>query len=158
MAMKELTATRAELEAYIGKKATTPFYKKTLDKYLINPNKPIWSPVAFFLNAFWLAYRKAFIPSLIVLVAYLSILIAIPFPLSIILFVTILLLMGFFGTNIYLLSVEKEIDKIKKKNNNIRGKKLLELLTERGAPSNQLSFIMVWGIIMILTIILLNRK
>ncbi|NLK95715.1 MAG: DUF2628 domain-containing protein [Clostridiales bacterium] len=156
MALQEAMASREELEAYIGDKAKDTFYKNLLDKYFLNPNKPSWSFVACIFNTFWLAYRKALMPSLIVFVAFFSIITVIPFPLSYIFAAIIYILMGLFGMNIYLLTAEKEISRIKSYNPTLKGKKLLELIAEKGKPSHKYSFVLVWVSIIFLSIFILR--
>ena len=68
----EPTATREELEAYIGSAAKTPYYKKVLDTYMENPNKPIWCWPAFLISFFWFCYRKATIPTILLILVYLA--------------------------------------------------------------------------------------
>lgn len=156
MALQEAMASREELEAYIGDKAKEAFYKNLLDKYFLNPNKPSWSFAACILNTFWLAYRKALMPSLIVFVAFFSIITVIPYPLSYIFAAIIFILMGLFGMNIYLLTAEKEISRIKSYNPNLKGKKLLELIAKKGKPSHKYSFVLVWVSILFLSIFILR--
>lgn len=131
----ESTATREELEAYIGVKAKSPFYSKLLDKYLDNPNKPTWCWPAFFPNMFWLCYRKALTPSILLMVLFFTTNLVIPVQYSSIFIISVFLLMGLFGTNIYLMTAEKEISRIKETHMMYGKKKMLEAISLRGGTS-----------------------
>ena len=108
-----MSATRKELEAYIGIKATQPSYKKALDKFMENPNKPIWCWTALFPNMFWLCYRKCLTPAIVLMVTFFTANILIPIQYSSYLLIGVLLVSGLFGMNIYLINAEKEIARIK---------------------------------------------
>ncbi|MGG7178037.1 hypothetical protein ACQPU1_10610 [Clostridium paraputrificum] len=110
------TISRMELEAYIGEKAYTPFYTKTLNKFMENPNSPNWSWPSFFIGMYWLMFRKAIIPSLILFAVNFALMTIVPFLVSPIISLSILILMGLFGTNIFLMNAEREISKLKMQN------------------------------------------
>ena len=103
--------TRNQLEAYIGSNAYSPFYSKTLDRFIANPSSLNWNWPCFFLNMYWLMFRKSIIPALAIFIANLALILIIPIPFSGILSTALLLFLGFFGTNIYLLNAEREISK-----------------------------------------------
>ena len=131
----EANATREELEAYIGIKAKSPFFTKVLDKYMKNPNKPTWCWPAFFPNMFWLCYRKTLTPSILLMVVFFTANLIIPVQFSSIFIIAVFLLMGLFGTNIYLMTAEKEISRIKETHIMYGKKKMLEAIALRGGTS-----------------------
>lgn len=133
----ELSATREELEAYIGKAATTPFYKKVLDTYMENPNKPVWCWPAFLISFFWLCYRRNTVPTVILILVYFTLYALIPMPASIILLLIVSAMVGLFGINLYLTNAEKEISRIKQHYANLGEKRKLEAIAKRGGASVQ---------------------
>ena len=134
--------SRKELESYIGIKAHNRFYKKALDTYIKNPNKPIWCFSSFFLGMFWFAYRKALMPTLILATATFTLNTLIPIPLSIFLDIILFFILGFFGTNIFLSTAEKEIKRIKSINSHLNEDNLLELIAKKGGTSNLYAFVL----------------
>lgn len=133
--LPETNATREELEAYIGIKAKNSFYSKALDKYFTNPNKPIWCWPAFFPNMFWLCYRKCLTPSILLMVVFFTCNLMIPSNFSVPIIMLVFVLMGMFGTNIYFITAEKEIERIKENNVNYGKKKVMEIITLKGGVS-----------------------
>ena len=130
-----MSATRKELEAYIGVKAKQPYFKKALDKFMENPNKPIWCWTALFPNMFWLCYRKCLTPSILLMVAFFTSNLLIPIQYSTFIIIGIFLLSGLFGMNIYLVSAEKEIARIKDNNSMANKKQILDLISKKGGVS-----------------------
>lgn len=124
--------TRNQLEAYIGPNAYSPFYKKTLDKFIDNPSSIIWNWPCFFLNMYWFMFRKSIIPALTVFLANLVLILLIPIPFNSLLSTIILVFFGLFGTNIYLLNAEKEISKIKANNQSKSEDEILDLISRAG--------------------------
>ena len=106
--MKE-KCSREELEAFIGIEAKKTFFSKALDKYMKNKTTPNWNFGAFFLGPFYLMYRKCYIPAIIISLAYFS-LALLPVNMSGILLLLIMIILGLFGTNVYLLFCEREIN------------------------------------------------
>lgn len=104
--------TRAELEAYIGFK-DHPHYSKAIDKYMKNPNSICFNWSAFFFGLYWLLFRKAFVPALMLFAFSFASLVFIPYPIS--LFVSMALLFGLalWGSSIYLKVAEANILKAK---------------------------------------------
>lgn len=152
----EATATREELETYIGKKAKSPFYTKVLDTYMKNPNKPIWCWWAFFLSLFWFCYRKALTPTLIIVVAFFTITTMIPLPLSSILTLVILICSGLFGINIYLSSAEKEIARIKEIHGNLGKKTILDAIAKRGGISFNYALVLYISLVLLYSLTFYN--
>ena len=74
--------TRNQLEAYIGSNAYSPFYSKTLDRFIDNPSSLNWNWPCFFLNMYWLMFRKSIIPALAIFIANLALILIIPIPFS----------------------------------------------------------------------------
>lgn len=133
----ELSATREELEVYIGKAATTPYYKKVLDTYMENPNRPVWCWPAFLISFFWFCYRRNTIPTILLVLVYFTLYSLIPMPTSIILLLIVSVMVGIFGINIYLSNAEKEIAKVKHNFANLGEKRKLEAIQKRGGASVQ---------------------
>ena len=106
--------SKEEFKTFIGSEANSKFYSKALDKYFENPSKPIWCWPSFFVGVFWLMYRKAVLPSVVLFIITAAItLLPLPFLLSEILSFLMLVLIGMFGTNLYLSYANNEILKIK---------------------------------------------
>ena len=135
----EPTATREELEAYIGSAAKTPYYKKVLDTYMENPNKPIWCWPAFLISFFWFWYRKATIPTILLILVYLALyayaLVSLPLFIGLLLLVSVMV--GLFGINIYLSNAEKEIARIKEHFSGLGDKRKIEAIKKRGGASSK---------------------
>lgn len=124
--------TRNQLEAYIGSNAYSPFYSKTLDRFINNPSSVNWNWPCFFLNMYWLMFRKSIIPALAIFIANLALILIIPVPFSGVLSTALLIFLGFFGTNIYLLNAEKEISKIIANNPSKSEDEILDLISKAG--------------------------
>jgi len=133
----ETLISRNELEIYIGHRAQSKFYKKALDSYFRNPNKPIWCFSSFFLGMFWFAYRKALMPTLM-LATVTFILNTFPITAILAIFIYILLFffLGLFGVNIFFSTAKKEIIRINNTNFHLDEKNLLELIKKKGGTSN----------------------
>lgn len=101
--------SREELEAFIGIEAKKPFFSKTLDKYMKSKTIPNWNFGAFFLGPFYLMYRKCYIPAIIVSITYFS-LALLSINISSIFLLAIMIILGLFGTNVYLHFCEREIN------------------------------------------------
>ena len=132
---RDTSISRSELEAYIGQNAYTPFYKKSLDKYLNNPNSVNWCWPSFFIAMYWFMFRKAIAPALIFFLIEFSLVNIIPDPISGIIGIIIIILTGLYGTNILFLTAEKEINKIKLQNPTIDEASLLELIGTKGGTT-----------------------
>ena len=132
---RNTSISRAELEAYIGQSAYTPFYTKALDKYFINANSFNWCWPSFFISMYWFMFRKAIAPALILFLINFALLTIIPAPISGIISVIILILTGLYGTNILFLTAEKEINKIKLQNSGINESSLLGLIGIKGGTT-----------------------
>ena len=100
--------TRNQLEAYIGSNAYSPFYSKTLDRFIDNPSSLNWNWPCFFLNMYWLMFRKSIIPALAIFIANLALILIIPIPFSGILSTALLLFLGLFLARIYIYLMQKE--------------------------------------------------
>ena len=151
----EPTASREELEAYIGKKAKDKFYTKVLDIYMKDPNKPVWCWPACLLNMFWLCYRKSTGLAILLVLVLFSI-IVLPISLAIPIGILILILMGLFGVSIYLMSAEKQIAHIKKYNEPFGKKKVLEAISKKGGVS--LNYALVLYIVLVLLLFAVIKK
>lgn len=123
---------RNELEAYIGPNAYSPFYKRALDKFIDNPSSIIWNWPCFFINMYWFMFRKSILPALTIFLANLVLILLVPMPFNGLLSTAILIFLGIFGTNIYLLNAEKEISKIKVNNPTKSEDELLALISRAG--------------------------
>lgn len=146
--------SRNDLETYIGYKAKSKFYKKALDRYITNPNKPIWCFASFFLGMFWFAYRKTLMPTLILATATFTLNTLIPIPFAIILDALLFCALGFFGVNIYLSTAEKEITRLKNINFQLDEKSLLDLISKKGGTSNLYAFILYCALVVLYFLIL----
>lgn len=146
--------SRKELESYIGIKAHNRFYKKALDTYIDNPNKPIWCFSSFFLGMFWFAYRKALMPTLILATATFTLNTLIPLPFAILLDILLFCALGLFGVNVYLSTAEKDITRIKNTNFHLDEKSLLELIAKKGGTSNLYAFILYCALVVLYFLLL----
>lgn len=153
----EPTASREELEAYIGKKSKDKYYTKVLDIYMKNPNKPVWCWPACLLNMFWLCYRKTTGIAILLVLVLLSI-IVLPIQLAIPIGILVMIIMGLFGISIYLMSAEKQISRIKKYNEPFGKKKVLEALSKRGGVSYNYSLVLYIVLVILLFILINNLK
>lgn len=155
--MNDITETlisRNELKTYIGYKSESKFYKKALDTYITNPNKPIWCFASFFLGMFWFAYRKALMPTLILATATFTLNTLIPLPFAILLDILLFCALGLFGVNVYLSTSEKDITRIKNTNFHLDEKSLLELIAKKGGTSNLYAFILYCALVVLYFLLL----
>ena len=148
--------SRKELEAYIGIEAQKPFFSKALDIYTKNPNTPIWNFAAFFLNIFWFMYRKSLILSLLVCIVLLVLSTSLPIYISSVLLILIYVLMGLFGTNLYLHFAEKEINKLRDFNYMTDENEFLKKISSRGGTSFVQPTILYLILVIFLGILLFN--
>ena len=132
---RNTSISRAELEAYIGPNAYTPFYTKALDKYLDNPNSFNWCWPSFFISMYWFMYRKAVLPALILFLVNFALLTVIPVSISGLISLIILIIMGLFGTNILFLTAENQINKIKLLNPTLDESSILGLIGVKGGTT-----------------------
>lgn len=127
--------TKEEFEAYLGKSASKPFYQKSLNTYMDNPNKMNWNWASTFLSTYWFCYRKALIPAVI---SFSLIIISNAFLPSILGDLALLAILAFFGsygTNIFFKDAERAILYAKKNSKNNDKNEILNSLTTKGKTS-----------------------
>ena len=122
------------LSAYVGNN-----YDKIINKK--------FNVSAFFFSFFYLAYRKIYLLTFILLVV-LNLLSKISNILS---FITIIVLIviGFTFNKNYILYSKKQIDKIKKNNSNLSEEQLIEIVRKKGGTSTagMIIFMIIWFVI-----------
>lgn len=148
--------TRKELEAYVGIEFQKPFFYKALNTYFKNPGTPIWNFSAIFLNMYWFMYRKSLIMSLLLFLTFFTLFTLIPIQISVVVLILFCLILGGFGTNIYLYNAEKEIMKLKEYNYMLEEKELLKVIKSKGGTSFTMVIIFYIGQVALISTLLFS--
>lgn len=155
--MKDIEkCSREELEAFIGTESKREFFVKVLDKYIKNEGIVNWNFGAFFLGPFYLMYRKCYIMALITAIAYFVIALLIPIPLSLIFLLIIMIIMGLFGTNLYLHNCEKEINILREYNYMKSEDDFKKTLSKKGGTSFLGATLLYFVLVLLMWIFIFN--
>lgn len=132
---RDISVSRNELEAYIGERSYSPFFAKALNNYMFDPNIINWCWPSFFIGIYWLLFRKAILPALVLVFVNFIILNFIPMAFASLISLVILVFLGIYGTNLYLFLAEKKISQIKAQNAFNSEDELLATLTLQGGTT-----------------------